>query len=268
MATQNRSSKRPRISGFWLAFACITGVYLLFWSLLLAALAAYGTTDHWLAAVMQREVRFSAWLSLTTSTIAAALAVIVALPTAYLLARRRFPGKALIDAALDVPIVLPPMVVGLCLLIFFQTSLGRAIERWLPFTFTVAGLILAQFTVAAAFAIRTLRGTFDHLSARPEEVSLTLGATPWQAFRHVALPSARRGIVAAYCIAWARSLGEFGPILVFVGATRMKTEVLPTTIWVELSTGHLETAAAVSLMMVLLAVIVLVAVRATGAKLW
>ena len=73
-------------------------------------------------------------------------------------------------------------------------------------------------------------------------------------------------MVAAFCIAWARSLGEFGPILVFAGATRMKTEVLPTTVWLELSVGTLEAAVAVSLFMVLLAVLVLVAVRATGEK--
>jgi len=127
-------------------------------------------------------------------------------------------------------------------------------------------VVLAQFVVAAAFAIRTMRGTFDHLPARPEDVALTLGATRFQALWHVALPGARRGMVAAFCIAWARSLGEFGPILVFAGATRMRTEVLPTTVWLELSVGNLESAVAVSLVMILIAVAVLVVVRATGER--
>jgi molybdate transport system permease protein len=73
-------------------------------------------------------------------------------------------------------------------------------------------------------------------------------------------------MVAAFCIAWARSLGEFGPILVFAGATRMKTEVLPTTVWLELSVGNLEAAVSVSLLMVLMAILVLVIVRTTGEK--
>jgi molybdate transport system permease protein len=73
-------------------------------------------------------------------------------------------------------------------------------------------------------------------------------------------------MLAAFCIAWARSLGEFGPILVFAGATRMRTEVLPTTVWLELSVGNLDSAVTVSLAMILIAVIVLVAVRATGEK--
>ncbi|MCB1211522.1 MAG: ABC transporter permease subunit, partial [Verrucomicrobiales bacterium] len=102
---------------------------------------------------------------------------------------------------------------------------------------------------------------------RAEQVALTLGCTPLQALWHVTLPSARRGLVAAFCIAWARSLGEFGPILVFAGATRQKTEVLPTTVWLELSVGNLDSAVTVSLLMIALAVVVLIAVRTTGERL-
>ena len=158
------------------------------------------------------------------------------------------------------------MVVGLCLLILFQTPFGHAIERVIPFTYTVAGVVLAQFVIGAAFAVRTMRGTFEHLSPRPEEVAMTLGCSRAQAVWLVTLPAARRGMFAAASIAWARSLGEFGPILVFAGATRMKTEVLPTTVWLELSVGNLEAAVAVSLLMVALAMAVLVAVRIVGER--
>jgi molybdate transport system permease protein len=81
----------------------------------------------------------------------------------------------------------------------------------------------------------------------------------------VALPEARRGILTAGTLAWARALGEFGPIVVFSGATRMRTEVLPTTVWLELSVGSIEAAVAVSLLMVMAAVLVLIVVRAAGA---
>jgi molybdate transport system permease protein len=158
------------------------------------------------------------------------------------------------------------MVVGLCLLILFQTSFGRLVERVIPFTYTVAGVVLAQFVIGAAFAVRTMRGTFDHLSARPEDVAMTLGCSRLRAVWLVTLPAARRGMFAAATVAWARSLGEFGPILVFAGATRMKTEVLPTSVWLELSVGNLEAAVAVSLLMVALAMVVLVAVRMAGEK--
>ncbi len=279
-----------RAQAFWILLALVCAGYLLFWALLIGATAGYSPPEHWFKALASPAIRHAAWLSLFTSTAAALFALLIGLPIGYLLARRDFRGKSLLDAALDIPIVLPPMVVGLCLLIFFQTPLGRLIEHGIKrgevfqvfglfsitsplrvpglmvFTYTVAGVVLAQFTVAAAFAIRSLRGTFDHLPARPEDVALTLGCTPGQAFRLVALPAARRGMVAAFCIAWARSLGEFGPILVFAGATRMKTEVLPTTVWLELSVGNLEAAVAVSLLMILIAVAVLVIVRITGER--
>jgi molybdate transport system permease protein len=87
-----------------------------------------------------------------------------------------------------------------------------------------------------------------------------------QAFFAVTLPDNRQGILAAATIAWARSLGEFGPILVFAGATRMKTEVLPTTVFLELSIGDLEAAVAVSLLLVLFACAVLLSSRALGLK--
>jgi molybdate transport system permease protein len=263
--TASSSAPRP-VSPFWATLGGITGAYLVFWLLLLAATALYTTPDTWGKALASREIRHAAGLSLLTSSAAAAVSLLAAIPIGFLLARRDFRGKSLVDAAMDIPIVLPPMVVGLCLLIFFQTPIGQGIESVVPFTYTVAGVALAQFVVAAAFAIRTMRGTFDHLSPRPEEVALTLGCSRWQSLWLVTLPSARRGMIAAFCIAWARSMGEFGPILVFAGATRMKTEVLPTTVWLELSVGNLDAAVAVSMLMIGLAVAVLVIVRTTGER--
>jgi molybdate transport system permease protein len=133
-------------------------------------------------------------------------------------------------------------------------------------TYEIPSVILAQFSVACAFAIRTLRVTFDQMDVRQEDVARTLGCTRAQAFLRVVLPESIPGIVAAATIAWARALGEFGPILVFSGATRMKTEVLPTTVFLELSVGNLEAALAVSLLMVILATIVLGIARVFGMK--
>jgi molybdate transport system permease protein len=131
-------------------------------------------------------------------------------------------------------------------------------------TYAVPGVILAQFAVACAFAVRTMRVTFDQVPPRHEQVARTLGCTRAQAFGRVVLPEARRGIVTAGTLAWARALGEFGPILVFSGATRMRTEVLPTTVFLELSVGNLQAAVAVSLLMVAAALIVLLVVRLFG----
>lgn len=260
-------SSSNRFSPFQWSLVLITGLYLAFILALLGATAAYTTPQHLWDALGSREIRYSIGLSLLSCTTSALLALLLAVPVGYLLARARFAGKAWLEALLDIPIVLPPMVVGLCLLIFFQTPAGRMIERVIPFTYTVAGVVLAQFVIGAAFAVRTMRGVFDELSARPEDVAMTLGCTRGQAVWFVTLPAARRGMLAAFSIAWARSLGEFGPILIFAGITRMKTEVLPTSIFIELSAGHVEAAVAVSLLMVALALIVLVIVRLAGERL-
>ena len=171
------------------------------------------------------------------------------------------------DAILDIPIVLPPMVIGLSLLILFQTAPGRILEGWFPITYEVPSVVLAQFAVSCAFAVRTMRVTFDQLDPRPEQVAWTLGCSRRQAFWHVVLPQAGRGALAAGLLAWARALGEFGPVLVFSGATRMKTEVLPSTVFLELSIGDLEAAVAVSLILVTAAVGCLVIARFLGLRL-
>ena len=119
---------------------------------------------------------------------------------------------------------------------------------------------------AGAFAVRTLRATFEQISPRQEQVALTLGCSRRQAFWLVVLPEARRGLLTAATLAWARALGEFGPILVFSGATRMRTEVLSTTVFLELSVGNLEAAVAVSLLMVAAAVAALLTIRLAGAE--
>jgi molybdate transport system permease protein len=257
---------RPRLQIFWVSLGVIAGLYLLFIAAMLGATATYTSPADLLRALQSREIQFATVLSLATCTATALLSLLLAVPVGYLLSRARFRGKAFIDAALDIPIVLPPMVVGLCLLILFQTQFGRIVESVIPFTYTVAGVVLAQFVIGAAFAVRTMRGTFDHLSARPEDVAMTLGCSRARAVWMVTLPAARRGMFAAASVAWARSLGEFGPILVFAGATRMKTEVLPTTVWLELSVGNLEAAVAVGMLMVALAMVALVAVRLLGER--
>lgn len=261
------TGRGARISPFWGSLTLATSGYLVFLLALLGSAATYTTPEHLWAALGSREIRYSINLSLLSCTTSALLALFLGVPVGYLLSRGRFPGKSWLDAALDIPIVLPPMVVGLCLLTFFQTPLGKTIERFVPFTYAIPGVVLAQFVIGAAFAVRTMRGVFDHLSSRPEDVAMTLGCSRGQAAWLVTLPAARRGMFSAFSIAWARSLGEFGPILVFAGVTRLKTEVLPTSIYLELGAGHLEAAIAVSLLMVALALVVLVAVRILGERL-
>jgi molybdate transport system permease protein len=251
---------------FVIGLSTLFGSYVVLIVALLAALASFTSPGNLWEATRTEEIRYALRLSLLSCTLSTLLSLWVAVPAGYVLARCRFPGKNFVDAVLDIPIVLPPLVIGLALLILFQTPLGRAVERRMPVTFSVPSVVLAQFTVACAFAVRTMRVTFDQISPRTEQVAMTLGCSRAQAFWMVAIPESRRGILTAATLAWARSLGEFGPILVFSGATRFRTEVLPTTVFLELSVGNIEAAAAVSLVMVVTALVVLLVTRMFGLR--
>jgi len=256
---------RPsRDGGFLVALAVLGGTYVALLAATMAADVLYTTPGHLWRALQSPEIRHAVRLSLLSSTLTTLLSLWVAVPIGYLMTRYRFRGHGVVDALLDIPIVLPPLVIGLSLLILFQLAPLRALERVFPVTYAVPSVVLAQFMVACAFAVRTLRATFESIDPRPEQVAWTLGCSRSEAFWRVVLPSARRGILTAATLAWARALGEFGPILVFSGATRMRTEVLPTTVFLELSVGNLEAAVAVSLLMVGAAVAVLWMIRARG----
>lgn len=277
---------------FWIAMSTMGVLYVL---LIVAMLIADFRFVDWAdiqSLLGDKRVRYSIWLSLISCTLSAIFSIWVAVPTGYVLARlgrdaieRLFDQDSIagrlamglrysIDTLLDIPIVLPPLVVGISLLVLMQTPVGQFAERsaarffsslgypgMTGITYEIPAVVLAQFTVAAAFAIRTMRDTFEQISDRPERVACTLGASRFRAFADVALPQAYRGTVAAFTLAWARSLGEFGPILIFAGTTRMKTEVLSTTVYLNFQFGNLRGAVVASLLLVSLAVVVLVVTR-------
>jgi len=217
-----------------------------------------------LAALRSAEVRYAISLSLISCSITTVLALWVSVPIGYLMSRFSFRGKAYIDAVLDIPIVLPPLVVGISLLMLFNVPPFNLLADWV--VYEIPAVILAQFMVASAFAVRTMRVTFDQIPQRFEQVALTLGASRSQAFWTVVLPQTRRGLLAAATLAWARALGEFGPILVFAGATSHRTEVLPTTVFLEMQAGNLPGMLTVSIIMVVLAAVVLVITRLLGLR--
>lgn len=263
-------SDRP----FYICFGVIGGFYVLLIVLMLAAdawrvvydpnIATWTSPRAVFAALAAPEIQYAIWLSMISCTLTTIFSLWVATPIGYLMSRHEFRGKVIVDAILDIPIVLPPLVLGLSLLILFQFAPFRWISDYV--VYEVPSVILAQFMVACAFAVRTMRTTFDQISPRQEQVALTLGCSQSQAFFAVVLPQARRGAMTAATLAWARSLGEFGPILIFAGSTRMRTEVLPTTVFLEMQAGNLTGALAVSLLMVVAAVIVLVLARLFGLR--
>ncbi|MEN6663193.1 MAG: ABC transporter permease [Phycisphaerae bacterium] len=280
---------RLRDRGFLAGLGILGGSYVLLIVLLLLGDIAYmlqrtiaqawESPQPWLAllaenpivkAMGQPEIRHSVLLSLASCTLAAVVSVWIGVPMGYLLSRVKFRGRGAVDAILDIPIVLPPLVVGLSLLILFQfwplTAQvgGRSLNSLV--VYQVPAVVLAQVSVSAAFAVRTMKATFDQIDPRCEQVALALGCSRMQAFMRVVLPEARSGILTALTLAWARALGEFGPLLIFAGATRNKTEVLSTSVFLEMSIGNIEAAVAVSIIMLVAAVAVLMVTRLWGAR--
>jgi molybdate transport system permease protein len=212
-------------------------------------------------------IRHALWMSIWTSVTTTVIAVLFAVPMGYALSRFRFPGRFLADTVVDLPIVFPPLVAGLTLLVFFsQTAVGRWIQEdlGLEFVFQPKGIVLCQFLTAASFAIRSAKTAFDDVDRRYESVALTLGCTRCGSFWRVSLPLARNGIIAGGILTWARAFGLFGPLMIFVGSFRGRTEVLSTTIFLEQSVGNLEVALAIALLLIFIALVALTAIRLVG----
>jgi len=212
-------------------------------------------------------IRHALWMSIWTSSVTAVIALLFAVPIGYVLSRIRFPGHTLANSIVDLPIVFPPLVAGLTLLVFFsQTALGRWIQEDLgmEFVFQPKGIVLCQFVAAASFAIRSAKTAFDDVDRRHENVALTLGCSQWGSFRRVSLPLAWNGIIAGGILTWARAFGLFGPLLIFVGSFRGRTEVLSTSVFLEQSIGNLEVALAIALLLIFVAMIAITVIRLVG----
>jgi molybdate transport system permease protein len=194
---------------------------------------------------------FSIQLSLIAATVAAFLAILLAVPAAYALSRYRFRGREVVDTILEFPIIVSPAALGAILLIFFNNPLGELIQaHGVRFVFTFAGVVLAQFITILGVAVRLLKTSFDEVPLELETVARSLGATPRRAFFTVTLPLARRGLLAAFILAWAKALGEFGATIMVAGTMAMRTETLPIAIFMRLAGADIEGTVALILVLV------------------
>jgi len=270
LLSQSRSAApETGLHGRLFAAAMLAFVALFVFALLALfyADASYINSEAVGEVLRSRPIRAALWLSLWTSAVTVVIGLVFAIPMGYALSRYRFPGHALVDSIIDLPIILPPLVLGLSLLVFFRTDAGQWIQSLgMKFVLEPKGIVLCQFLTSASFGIRAIKLTFDGIDPRIEHVAMTLGCTRSGAFFRVALPLAWRGIVVGAILIWTRAFGLYGPLQVFVGAVRNRTEVLPTSIYLEQSVGHVEVALAVALLMLLLATVALVIVRTLGLR--
>lgn len=204
-------------------------------------------------------MRFAIGLSLKTATVSTAVCLLLAVPVAYALTRLRLPLKRLIEVVLELPLSLPYLVLGLALLIVFSSPWGKALrDAGFRVVFSVGGIIMAQIIVNLPLAIRMVRTAFSEVDLRLEYIAATLGASRWRCFSTVTLPLARNSILGALVMVWSRAIGEFGATLMLVGVTRMKTETLPGSIYLNVSTGDNGMALASATILLLISALALV----------
>ena len=246
--------KTTRLQAVTLFFGVLLAGFIL--SLLLCVVM-HTTPRAMLDSLTSKEIQFAIRLSLITSVLSTVLCILVSVPAAYAMARYEFPGSSLLNTLLDVPLALPPLVAGVGLLIFFgTTSFGQGLsEAGIAFVFTPQGIVLAQFFVNFPFMFRILRSTFQGINPRYEYVAQTLGATDSQAFWRVTLPMARNGLLAGAIITWCKGIGEFGAALMVAGATRMKTETLPISLYLNMSCGDLPLAIAAASILIAISLV-------------
>jgi molybdate transport system permease protein len=203
-------------------------------------------------------------LSLETATVATVIALLFGVPLAWVLARLRFRGLGLIRALVILPLVLPPVVGGIALLLALGRNgiIGRYLDQWFGITlpFTTPGVIVAETFVAMPFLIVTVEGALRSANRDIEEAAVTLGASRLTVFRRVTVPAIAPSLVAGSILCWARALGEFGATITFAGNFPGTTQTMPLAIYQAFEHDP-EAAIALSLVLLLVAVIVLAALR-------
>ena len=214
---------------------------------------------------------FSAlWLSVKVSVVATALNAVIGIPLAYVMARRRFWGRAAVDVLVTLPLVLPPTVTGYYLIVLLgrRGVLGAplyAATGW-SVAFTWYAAVIAATVMALPLLVRTARVAIESVDQNLERAAFTLGRAEWRTALEVTLPLARTGILAGLVLAFARALGEFGATLMLAGNIPGKTQTLPLSIYTAVQTGEAGQAMTLVAMLTLLSCVVVVASARLGAR--
>ncbi|HEX4681436.1 MAG TPA: ABC transporter permease [Gemmatimonadaceae bacterium] len=197
--------------------AAAASLFLLFVVGPVAALVTKGAARGAAALASDAELRASLILTASTATISTFLGMLGGTPIAYVLARRSFPGRAIVAAVMDLPLVIPHPVAGIALLLVLGRSspIGSALyAAGLRVAGSATGIVCAMLFVSAPLYVSAAREAFARVDARYESVARTLGDDAWRAFRRVTLPLSARGLTAAAVVMWARAVSEFGAIVI------------------------------------------------------
>ena len=216
-------------------------------------------------AVTTPDAVHALWLTLLVALIAVPLNTVFGVGVSLVLARHRFRGAWLLDAFVDLPLAISPVVIGLALVLVYGKAgwFGNLLAGWgIQVIFSLPGIVAASAIVALPYVVREVLPVLQEIGTDQEQAATTLGATPFTAFRRITLPSIRRSLAYGVTLTTARVLGEFGAVIVVSGAIAGRTQTL--TLFIQDSIDNLNTAAAYA-GAVILALIALVVLTVLGA---
>ncbi|MCI0786245.1 MAG: molybdate ABC transporter permease subunit [Chloroflexi bacterium] len=251
--------------------AASTFLYVGFIGLPVLALLVRAAQQESFLASLTSDLALSALkLSLVTSSITMAIILMVGTPFAYMLARGNSLFLKLIDSLVELPIVMPPVVAGVAMLMAFgrQGILGSTLAQLgINLPFTTAAVIFAQMFVAAPFYIRSAKLGFQSVARDYEDVSQTLGVSPWRTFWRLTLPMSGSSVLTGIALAWARALSEFGATIMFAGNLMGKTQTMPLAILTAMESS-LDTALALAVLLLAGSVTILVGLGVLTRRQW
>jgi molybdate transport system permease protein len=209
-------------------------------------------------------------LSIRVALFATLLNALLGIPLAYILARRAFRGRALVDLLVTLPLVLPPTVTGYYLIVLLGRRgwLGAPVYAWTGWSvaFTWYAAVIAATVMALPLLVRTSRAAIESVDRELEKAAYTLGRSEWRTALEVTLPLARNGIIAGLVLAFARALGEFGATLMLAGNIPGKTTTVPLAIYTAVQTGEMGEAVLLVVALTILSCAVLMVAGRLGAR--
>jgi sulfate transport system permease protein len=237
----------------------VTGYLTLIVLIPMAAVLARSTEGGWdgfWTAVSNPQAVAALKLTLVASLIVVAINVVAGTAIAWVLVRDNFRGKSVVNSVIDLPFALPTIVAGLTLLALYGDDSPFGINA----AYTRAGVLMALLFVTLPFVVRAVQPVLMELDQEMEEAAASLGARPLTIFRRVVLPNLRPGILAGSALAFARSIGEFGSLVLISGNLPFKTEVASVFIFSQVQSGNTTGAAAVSVVLLAIALVILFAI--------
>lgn len=209
--------------------------------------------------VSQPVAASAIWLSIWTAALMAVINTVMGTLTAYVLVHYRFPGKHLLDTVIDLPFAIPTLVTGVMLVLLYgpQTIIGGFFQQTfgLRILFAPPGIVLALMFISYPFVIRAVQPVLAKLDLNQEEAAHTLGASGWTTFRRIVLPAILPAMITGGMLSFARALGEFGSLAIVAGNIPLRTQVATVYIYGQVEGGNLPAASAVSLVMLLMALV-------------